>query len=245
MRTRLLKKTAIVVALVMIAALATTGCCPLLETAREETTTEQTATPDTTSESPAADDSPTLEEWARADTRTGTFELTTIYQDGRELFQTGEFWLKGNLVRYDLYQDGELLRSIQTPDGQNAYFVQHGEQICEPAVADAPYYLRAFSVPSKQAVEDGTDEETGAVRMKFVVQETYAIAGSSNGWYSEDMTYLLVDGEVVGIITRGCVPEDDGSIGDLQTTRRIFTHVEVGGDVPEGTFELPYPIQGN
>ena len=235
-RRPLITRLALVAACALV--FSTSGCCPLLESASNDVPAPASEQP-----APAATTDPTLDEWARADTRSGEFELTTIYADGRTLFQTGEFWLEGNLVRYDLYEDGELLRSIQTPDGVNAYFVQHAEKICQPSVADGPYYLRSFTVPSKAAVEDGTDEETGATRMKYVVQETYDIAGSSKGWYSESITYLLEDGKVIGIITRGCVPEDDGSIGDLQVSRRIFTSVEVGGDVPEGTFELPYPIE--
>jgi len=235
---RVLRRTLAVIAMLALVVSGASGCCPLLEKASDVSTD----TPDAV-ETPAVITEPTLEEWARADTRTGTFELSTIYPNGNSLFQTGEFWLEGNRVRYDLYEDGELIRSITTPDGVSAYFVQHGEQICQPSVADGPYYLRSFSVPSKAAVEDGIDEETGAVRMKYVVQETYDVAGSSNGWYSEDITYLLENGKVVGTITRGCVPEDDGSIGDLQVSRRIFTSIEVGGEVPEGTFDLPYPIQ--
>ena len=65
--------------------------------------------------------------------------------------------------------------------------------------------------------------------MKSVVQKTFAIEGAANGWYSEDMTYLLDDGRVLGCITRGCVPGDHGS---------------VGGEIPPGTFQPPHPIQG-
>ncbi|MBN2823175.1 MAG: hypothetical protein JXR33_08305 [Coriobacteriia bacterium] len=239
MRVHASAKTITMIAAVLTLVLSTTtGCCPLLESV----STQMPAEPVEEQVAETTVD-PTLDEWARADTRTGTFELTTTFADGRVLVQTGEFWLAGDLIRYDLYEDGELIRSIQTPDGVNAYFVQHADQICEPSVADASYYLRNFSVPSKAAVEDGIDEETGAIRMKYVVQETYAVAGSSNGWYTEDTTYLLTDGQVTGIVTRGCVPEDDGSIGDLQVSRRILTSVEVGGEVPEGTFDLPYPIQ--
>lgn len=224
------------VALLALLVLALSGCCPLLESAAPEA-------PVTPTENAAGNDEPTLDEWARSDTKTGKFNLSTVYADGQSLSQTGEFWLEGNKVRYDLYENGTLIRSIISPDGVDAFFAQHAEKICEPSVADGPYYLRQFSVPSKAAVEDGIDDETGATRMKYVQQETYAIEGSANGWYSEDITYLLTDGKVVGIITRGCVPEDDGSIGDLQTSRRIFTTVEVGGAIPEGTFDLPYPVQ--
>lgn len=215
---------------------ALSGCCSLLESASREV-------PVMSDEKSTANTEPTLDEWARSDTKTGKFELTTVYQDGRTLFQTGEFWLEDKKVRYDLYEDGALIRSILTPDGIDAFFAQHDEKICEPSVADGPYYLRQFSVPSKTAIEDGVDEATGATRMKYVQQETYAIEGSANGWYSEDITYLVEDGTVVGIITRGCVPEDDGTIGELQTSRRIFTSLEVGGDIPAGTFDLPYPVQ--
>jgi hypothetical protein len=234
--------TGIVVSLVglMILAVALSGCCPLLESASRETPvtpTEPAVEPTT------VNTEPTLEEWARSDTKTGTFELETVYPGGSSLNQTGEFWLEGTKVRYDLYEDGKLIRSIITPDGVDAFFAQHDKKICEPSVADGPYYLRQFSVPSKAAIEDGIDEQTGATRMKYVQQETYSIEGSANGWYSEDITYLLEDGTVIGIVTRGCVPESDGTIGDLQTSRRIFTGLEVGGDIPSGTFDLPYPVQ--
>ncbi|MDO9556674.1 MAG: hypothetical protein Q7J82_03735 [Coriobacteriia bacterium] len=236
MNMRLRTSVLVAIAVLAIAASMTTGCCPLLESAAPDA-------PLMPAEKPAVNTEPTLDEWARSDTKTGEFELSTVYPDGVSLTQTGEFWLEGDRVRYDLYEDGVLIRSIISPDGADAFFAQHAEKICEPSVADGPYYLRQFSVPSKTAIEDGVDDETGAARMKYLQQETYAIEGSANGWYSEDITYLVEDGTVVGIITRGCVPESDGTVGELQTSRRIFTSVEVGGEIPAGTFDLPYPVQ--
>jgi hypothetical protein len=40
------------------------------------------------------------------------------------------------------------------------------------------------------------------------------------------------------------VPEEDGSIEDLQQTRRIFSNLRTGVEIDPATFELPYPIEG-
>jgi hypothetical protein len=183
-----------------------------------------------------------LEEFLVADTKQGDFDQTTTYADGSQLVQSGTLWLDGDLFRYDLYQDGELLRSIMTPDGETAYFAQHDEQISEPSVASVEHYLRQFNAPPVESVEDGRDAETGALRIMYVVQETANMSGSSNPWYTEDVVFLVKDGSVIGIISRGAVPEDDGSIEDLQETRRIFSDLRAGVEIDPATFELPYPI---
>jgi len=159
--------------------------------------------------------SPTLEEFLDASKKTGDFSLLTTMPNGTIYDQTGEFWVDGDLFRFDLYQDGELLRSIMSPDGVTAYFVQYAEEVSQPSVASVERYLEEFGEPDESAVEDGIDEETGATRITYAVKEMSEMAGASNAWYREDITYLVKDDVVIGVIVRGAVPEDDGSVGEL------------------------------
>jgi hypothetical protein len=98
-------------------------------------------------------------------------------------------------------------------------------------------------MPEGEGVEDGTDEESGATRIVYTVQETDDMAGAANPWYSEDVTYLVKDDVVIGVITRGAVPEDDGSVGELDVNRELWSNVKAGITIPADTFELPYPVK--
>lgn len=188
-------------------------------------------------------DDPTLDEYVAADTQYGTFEMTTLDADGQVQYeQRGELWVDGGRFRYDLYDDGRLLRTIMTPDGQDVYFVDHDALEATPAVAVVESYLRRFRPPPVDAVEDGVDEATGAVRMRYPVQETYRVEGATNAWYAEDVTFLVADGVVIGIVSRGAAPGADDAPPPLRTVRMLFASLKVGAPTPPGTFDLVYPV---
>ena len=69
-------------------------------------------------------------------------------------------------------------------------------------------------MPDGEGFEDGTDEESGATRIVYAVQETFNVPGSANPWYLEDITYLVEDDVVIGLITRGSVPETTAASRD-------------------------------
>lgn len=186
---------------------------------------------------------PTLEEYLDSDSKTGKFTLSSVTADGKQTEMQGEFWVDGRKFRYSLYEDGKLVRDITSPDGKTAYFVEHEGKYAEPSVASVDRYLLEFSEPSKDSVEDGADEQTGATRIVFAIKRLDEMAGADNAWYTEDVTYLVMDGKVIGVITRGDTPNDDGSDYDLDTSRRMFSELKVGEKIPAETFELPYPIK--
>ena len=187
---------------------------------------------------------PSLDEFLDADSKTGDYETHTEWANGESFDQHGQFWVDGRLFRYDIYDETDtLLRSVISPDGETAYFVNHQEKVCEPSVASVDYYLTRYAMSEGEGVEDGADEGTGATRMKYVVQKTDDMAGAANPWYSEDVTYLVKDDVVIGVITRGAVPEDDGSVGELDVNRELWSNVKAGITIPADTFELPYPVK--
>ena len=230
-----MKKTLVLgSALIAIALLATSGCCPLIQAARSGSGAEGRG---------SSGGAPSLKTFLDADSKTGDYATHTEWFEGDSFDQDGEFWVDGRLFRYDIYEDGKLVRSVISPDGVTAYFVYHDDQHCEPSVASVDYYLRRYTRPEGQGVEDGVDEETDATRVVYTVKQTDTMAGAANPWYSEDVTYLVKDDEVVGVITRGAVPEDDGSIKGLDVNRELWTNVRAGIAIPAKTFELPYPVQ--
>lgn len=227
---------ALAVLLVAALAFATSGCCPVAGLLESES--------DSPGESRGSvGGTPDLETFLDSDTKTGEYSTHTQWFEGDELDQSGEFWVDGRLFRYDIYEEGTLVRSVMSPDGETAYFVYHEEQICEPSVASVDYYLSRYSRPDGEGTEDGVDEETGATRIVYSVKKTDTMAGSANSWYSEDITYLVKGDEVVGVITRGAAPNDDGSIPGLDVNREIWSNVKAGTKIPADTFELPYPVR--
>lgn len=191
--------------------------------------------------SSAVKEKPTLEEFLDADSKTGEFTVVRTNEDGTVTEMNGEFWVDGRLFRYSLYQDGKLVRDIMSPDGKTAYFVEHEGKYCEPSVASVDRYLLEFADPGAEAVEDGVDEQTGAKRIVYPVKALDDLTGADNAWYTEDVTYLVKDDAVIGVITRGDTPNQDGTY-DLDEARRLFSNLKVGERIPPETFELPYPI---
>lgn len=190
-----------------------------------------------------AKDAPTLKQFLDADTKTGTYETHTEYRTGDTLDHHGTFWIDGRMFRYDIYEGETLMRSVMSPDGKTAYFVRHDEEVCEPSVASVDYYLMRYSMPETGGVEDGVDEETGGTRIVYSVKRTEDMPGAANPWYSEDVTYLVLNDEVIGVITRGGVPEDNGSVDGLDVNRELWSDIEIGMSIPADTFVLPYPIK--
>lgn len=223
-----------VLIVLMVATVATSGCCPLLQSASDTGGTAKGG---------GTISAPSLKQFLDADTKTGSYATHTEWFEGDSFDQTGEFWVDGRMFRYDIYEDGTLVRSVMSPDGETAYFVYHDEQVCEPSVASVDYYLMRYSMPDSGGVEDGVDEETGATRVVYAVQKTDDMEGAANAWYSEDVTYLVKDDVVIGVITRGAVPEDDGSIAGLDVNRELWSDVKAGAPISPDTFELPYEIQ--
>lgn len=234
MKHRILLALAVLLAAAL--ALTASGCCPVAGLLESD------------SDSPGENrgnvgGAPDLETFLDSDTKTGEYSTHTEWFEGEEYDQTGEFWVDGRLFRYDIYEEGTLVRSVISPDGETAYFVNHEKQVCEPSVASVDYYLSRYFRPDGEGAEDGVDEETGATRVVYNVRKTDTMPGSANPWYSEDITYLVKGDEVVGVITRGAVPADDGSIPGLDVNREIWSNVKVGTKIPADTFELPYPVQ--
>lgn len=229
-----MKRVLALLLVVLLGVAASAGCCPLLESASN--TGGATQSGDAVS-------APSLKQFLDADAKTGSYATHTEWFEGDSFDQTGEFWVDGRLFRYDIYEDGELVRSVISPDGETAYFVYHDDQRCEPSVASVDYYLMRYTMPDGAGVEHGTDEETGATRIVYTVQKTDDMKGAANPWYSEDVTYLVKDDVVIGVITRGTVPEDDGSIEGLDVNRELWSDVKVGIPIPAETFELPYEIR--
>lgn len=217
--------------------LVASGCCPIADVLSQSE--------DGGSSGNRADQGggPSLDTFLDADTKTGDYTSNTVWFEGDTLDMSGQFWVDGRLFRYDIYEDGKLVRSVMSPDGQTAYFVYHDEQYCEPSVASVDHYLLEYSRPEGEGYEDGVDEETGATRIVYKIQQTDDLEGSANAWYSEDVTYLVKDDVVIGIISRGAVPEDDGTIPGLDVSRDMWSDVKAGIKIPADTFELPYPVQ--
>lgn len=182
-----------------------------------------------------------LEEFLKADTKHGTGTTSNTFGDQQSVFDT-EFWVDGRRFRYDLKQEGKLVRSIMSPDGKSAYIVHHEREESELSVASVDRYLLEFTEPSQKSSEDGVDEATNALRLKYTVQKTESIKGADNAWYTEDVTYLVADGRVIGVITRGGVPGEDGKVADLSEARRLFKTLSVGEKIDSKVFKLPFPV---
>lgn len=230
-----MKRRVLLASLALLVSSAAFGCAATVESESAEPADTEAAT--------VEKEKPSLGEFLDADTKTGEYTVFTEWFEGDTLELTGRFWVDGRRFRYDIYDDGALVRSVISPDGETAYFCFHEDEVCEPSVASVDYYLMRYSMPADAGVEDGTDEETGARRVLYPVRKTDDMPGSGNPWYSEDVTYLVLDDEVIGVITRGASPAEDGSIDGLDKNRELWSNVRTGVAIPADTFELPYPIR--
>jgi len=221
-----------IVALVLLTtAAALSGCCGLLSSADKGSAEQGGA-----STAPAK----VLAKFFDADTKSGTFDATTLSTDGSTLTEQAEFWVSGRKFRIDYYRDSKLRISIRSNDGVTAYFIHADKKTAEPSVASPDDYLRKFTKPNKPGESLGVDK-TGAERIRYVIKETTNIKGSANPWYVEDLVYSIKDGRVVSVVDRGGIPHE-GEQTELDTHTTLFTELKTGEDIPADTFEIPYPI---
>jgi len=219
------------VAAIVVAGIALSGCCGLLSSAG--------STPDAgTSAAPAK----VLAKFFDASTKSGRYDNTTVSADGSTNKEQAEFWVDGRMFRIDYYKDGKLRISIRSNDGKTAYFCHADKQTAEPSVATPDVYLRKFTKPEKAGTDMGTDPTTGAARIKYVLKETSNVPGSSNAWYVEDLVYSIKDGRLLSVVDRGGIPHE-GEATKLSTNTTLFTELVTGEDIPPETFEIPYPIK--
>ena len=127
-----MKRVLALLVVVALGVVTSTGCCPLLESTSDK---------GGAGEGGAEITAPSLEQFLDADAKSGSYATHTEWFGGDSFDQTGEFWVDGRLFRYDIYEDGTLVRSVMSPDGETAYFVYHDGQVCEPSVASVDYYL--------------------------------------------------------------------------------------------------------
>jgi hypothetical protein len=175
----------------------------------------------------------------------GAYSYTRKNSDGTTLDRAAHFWITGRrfLIAYDAPM-ADAAGSIVSTDGVTAYFGYSGggSAYLEPSVASVDSYLAMFKQPAGTPENLGVDPATGATKLRFTIKKTDKLKGASNAYYREDIVYLVKDGKVVGIVTRGTVPEKDGSIKGLDTTTFTFTDMKIG-EVPSSTFEVTAPIK--
>ena len=225
-------RISLAVALALTVAAGSSGCCGLLPS-RSATDASDGAAPGGTQK--------VLRTFFSASTKSGTYDSTTVYADGKTLSEKAEFWVSGRKLRIDLYRDGALRISIRSADGKTAYFCRPDTKTAEPSVATPDVYLRGFTRPSTPGESLGVDATTGAERVRYVLKETSDVAGADNPWYVEDLVYSVKSGRVTSVVQRAGVPHP-GQPTELDTLTMEFTRLDVGGKIPADTFEIPYPI---
>ncbi len=184
-----------------------------------------------------------IAKYFEADTKHGKFSSTGTDEDGTaEEPETGEYWVSGEEFRLDFYYStGEQRISIISHEGV-AYFCVIGDDACEPSVAPVEYYMSLFTKPDVASVDTEEDSAENCTRYNYQVEKTYDMAGSTNQWYNDSITYCVTTDDVVYTETRGTIPEDDGSIGPLDYSKYSYSLTEIGIDIDDEIFALPYEI---
>lgn len=186
-------------------------------------------------EEPAAGPEEVLESFWEASRKSGTYEVVTTVPNQEPYTMTATFTFDGDRFRID-YEDGP---TIMSADGVSVVYVDHEAEETQPGQTPASYYTSLFTRPAAELEDQGIDEETGAQKYYFLVEELYQESETLSTWFEFDRTYFAKDGTLVRLVTQGGKNEDAGADGWIE---HVFTFGEIDLDpeIDEATFEIPY-----
>jgi hypothetical protein len=108
------------------------------------------------------------------------------------------------------------------------------------AYTRAEFHQWIFNGPPDWRPGDGVSED-GLTKYTFTAQKLWDIEGASQTFYLEDLVIYADEARIIKTIARtdGRIPESDD---ELVSSTYAFDEPELGIDIADDIFELPYDI---
>ncbi len=181
-----------------------------------------------------------IEKYFETDAKKGEFHYERLTDDSEE---EGRFWVKDRRFKIEFDQDDGYKRWIISPDGELAYFCYEDQEVCKPSVAPVDNYMLRWNQPSSDIENDGVDDEYNCERMRYEVNKTFDMKGSSNPYYVKYVLYCVDDEGIVYRDHSGNVVREDGSKDDERISRFYIKETEYDIEVDNDFFALPYEVE--
>jgi hypothetical protein len=182
-----------------------------------------------------------VESFWDAETKHGTLTFSNVQDDGTVDEQRIEYWFDGDRYRLTWFNDdGSVRLHMISPDGENVYHCRPEDEACELAYTRAEFHQWIFNGPPDWRPGDGVSED-GLTKYTFTAQKLWDIEGASQTFYLEDLVIYADEARIIKTIARtdGRIPESDD---ELVSSTYAFDEPELGIDIADDIFELPYDI---
>jgi hypothetical protein len=181
-----------------------------------------------------------IEKYFETEAKKGEFHYERLTGDSEE---EGRFWVKERRFKIEFDQEDGYKRWIISPDGELAYFCYEEDEVCKPSVAPVDNYMLRWNQPSADTENIGNDEEYSCEQIKYEVDKTFDMKGSSNPYYVKDVLYCVNDEGIVYRNHSGNVVREDGSYGEERISRFYIKETEYDIEVDNDFFALPYDVE--
>jgi len=152
-----------------------------------------------------------------------------------------EYWFDGDRYRLTWYNaDGSERLHMISPDGTKLYFCYVAEEVCAISYTLPEMHQSIFNGPDGWDLGTGVSEGDLTV-YTYTAKKLWDIEGASQKFYLEDLVIYADDTRIMKTVTRtnSRQPESDA---DLVTSEYRFDPPEIGVEIPEDVFTLPYEI---
>lgn len=167
---------------------------------------------------------------------------TLTFVSGKEQKEDAiEYWFDGDRYRLTWYNaDGSERLHMISPDGKKLYYCYVDEKVCAISYALPEIHHWIFNGPEGWDLGAGVKDGDLTV-YTYEAKKLWDVEGASQQFYLEDLVVYADDTRIVKTVTRtdSRQPESDA---DLVTSEYRFDPPEIGVEIPEDVFTLPYEI---
>lgn len=172
------------------------------------------------------------------------------FHSGSQPDERVEFWFdEQGRYRLTWYYPEEKAEEIEkfgpvrvhmiSPDGNVVYFSRPETQLSELAYVRAEKQQWTFNGPPGWTPEAGVEED-GYTVFTYTPEKLWDVEGASQQFYLHDMKVYAKDGRIQKVAMR--TSSSKVPVEQLVDSEFRIDEVELGADLSEDVFELPFPV---
>lgn len=151
-----------------------------------------------------------------------------------------EYWFDGDRYRLTWFnEDGSVRIHMISPDGEKLYFCYTEDEVCVISYTLPEMHQWIFNGPPDWTPGEGMAEGDATV-YTYTAEKLWDVEGASQQFYLEDLVVYADDTRILKTVVR--TNSQKVAEEELVTSDYVFDEPEIGVEIPEEVFELPYEI---